>query len=327
MPLTILIWIYAEREQSDTQKNIVFPIEVRIADGNRLVTLKDPPDRNVITTLSGPRTVLDRFIRDLMAGGPDHAAVQIYIEPGSKKGEHTYQTAQLLANNSLFTRQGISVKEVAPAALRVDVDDFEVRSVDVHPPESLSSVKDVRFIPTQVKVRAPISTWKLAEDARKLYVVADLSKLEALGQPGVHDIPAVPLIWPNANALDQVTLDPRTVRATFEVQHLEEKALLGSVTVFVKGPPSFFDKYTVNLKLPGNANTLSQVPVAGPRDKLEALKAGDLPAAAVLLVTTNDLPVDMETKKRVQFDLPAGVRFDGDPDKFQVPFTITVKNP
>src|SRR5687768_16711940 len=38
-PLTVLIWIYAEREQGDTYRDVVIPIEVKSRDRNRTVQL------------------------------------------------------------------------------------------------------------------------------------------------------------------------------------------------------------------------------------------------------------------------------------------------
>src|SRR5947209_13465364 len=61
-PLTVLIWVYAEREQSDRRDNVTVPIAVKINATNRIVVLVDPPDKNLVVTLSGPRTALQRVI-------------------------------------------------------------------------------------------------------------------------------------------------------------------------------------------------------------------------------------------------------------------------
>src|SRR5258706_9196582 len=70
-PLTVLIWIYAEREQSVPYSGVSFPIELRTTDSNRLVTLRDPSDHNVVATLLGPRTAVERVMRELQSGGAD----------------------------------------------------------------------------------------------------------------------------------------------------------------------------------------------------------------------------------------------------------------
>src|SRR6266550_1275429 len=68
-PLTVLIWIYAEREQSVPYSGVSFPIELRTTDSNRLVTLRDPSDHNVVATLLGPRTAVERVMRELQSSG------------------------------------------------------------------------------------------------------------------------------------------------------------------------------------------------------------------------------------------------------------------
>src|SRR3982750_1628129 len=102
-PLTILIWIYAEREQSIPVSGVSFPIEVRTTDPTRLVTLRDPADHNVVATLLGPRTSVERVMRELQAGGAEHPAVQITIENfKERKGEYRRQMADVLSRNPIF---------------------------------------------------------------------------------------------------------------------------------------------------------------------------------------------------------------------------------
>src|SRR4051812_26806963 len=54
-PLTLLIWVYAEREQAVTVAGVTFPVDVRTVDHNRIVQLRSPADKNIIVELSGPR--------------------------------------------------------------------------------------------------------------------------------------------------------------------------------------------------------------------------------------------------------------------------------
>src|SRR3954465_8937039 len=60
IPLTLLIWIYAEREQVGTQKDISVPFELAPRP-NRAVSLVDtrpPQDKNLILELQGPQARL-----------------------------------------------------------------------------------------------------------------------------------------------------------------------------------------------------------------------------------------------------------------------------
>src|SRR6478735_8471482 len=51
VPLTLLIWIYAEREQVDTPEDVAVPFELFSVDRGRVVSLPAPQDKNLILTL------------------------------------------------------------------------------------------------------------------------------------------------------------------------------------------------------------------------------------------------------------------------------------
>src|SRR4051812_25126512 len=57
-PLTILIWVYAEREQV-VQRETTIPIAVKSTDPNRIVSLK-PGDESILAFVGGPRLAVDR---------------------------------------------------------------------------------------------------------------------------------------------------------------------------------------------------------------------------------------------------------------------------
>src|SRR5215212_8683287 len=48
VPLTLLIWIYAEREQVAPAKDVSVPFELTSPDPGRIVTLRPPQDKNLI---------------------------------------------------------------------------------------------------------------------------------------------------------------------------------------------------------------------------------------------------------------------------------------
>src|SRR4051812_37804191 len=54
VPLTILIWIYAEREQLAPAPGRVIPIDVKTSAPNRVVKLLSPVDKNIVADLAGP---------------------------------------------------------------------------------------------------------------------------------------------------------------------------------------------------------------------------------------------------------------------------------
>src|ERR1051325_4762153 len=66
-PLTVAIWIYAEREQVTELNDVRVPIEVRCDNPDRIATIVSD-DRTVAVDLSGPRANLDA-VPDRLAGG------------------------------------------------------------------------------------------------------------------------------------------------------------------------------------------------------------------------------------------------------------------
>lgn len=314
-PLTILIWIYAEREQSRTEPSVSFPIEVRTPDGSRIISLKDPADHNVVATLSGPRTILDRVIHDLQSGGPDRAAIQVYVDPKLPKGDNPLETARYIANNPLFTRQGISVKDISPRTLRVDIDDFETRSLEVRAPQDLPSAQDVRFIPATVKVRAPSHLFKDADAAKQLYVVADLSKLDVLNQPGHHDVSGVPVT--PAFKGEQITVEPQTITASLDVKKPKAELDLDGIVIYPNEPIPVRNSYVLVV----NPLTVPHIKVEGPQEQIDRLKRGDFNAVAVLDLTRADADKG-SGERRLRFELPPGVEVISDPALYTVKFTL-----
>src|SRR5678815_3677884 len=65
-PLTLLIWIYAEREQVAEYKDEPVPFELVNNDDSRYVSLKQ--DENLILNLTGPRARVNDVLNKLRGG-------------------------------------------------------------------------------------------------------------------------------------------------------------------------------------------------------------------------------------------------------------------
>src|SRR5438552_13254555 len=68
VPLTLLIWIYAEREQVATTKDVAVPFELVSVDPNVAVTLNRAQDKNLILELQGPQARLQDVLTKLRGG-------------------------------------------------------------------------------------------------------------------------------------------------------------------------------------------------------------------------------------------------------------------
>src|SRR5438105_14225149 len=158
-PLTVLIWIYAERQQTE-DKVVEIPIDISINASDRIVMVKDPPDRKVFATLNGPRNGIQPVIDALTA----HERAQIALDGRLASGEQPIpNTAGLIANNPLFLQNGVSIRDITPRFLRVQVDDMKEQMLPVvHTGDVKNIVGTPQFLPERVKVRAPDSVFKLA---------------------------------------------------------------------------------------------------------------------------------------------------------------------
>jgi hypothetical protein len=312
-PLTILIWIYAEREESRIAPDVSFSIEVRTTDNTRIVTLKEPADHNVIVTLTGPRTAVDRMINDLRTGKPDQAAVTIRIDPKLPKGDNTLESSKYIANLQKFVREGVSVTKISPGNLLVNIDDFETRELEVKPNIDLPNVQ---FIPPKVTVQAPSQIFAKTDRSR-LYVIADLSKQD-LSQPGLHELRGVPLHAAFQGDLVSI-VDQPTVNASVEIKKQLAVYTIPSVAVWRSGAFTLDDKY----KLKVDNKTIANVQVTGPQKAIDLISNGDYRVIAYLEVTDADEQyVGKERSKAVTFtNLPEGVKVTR-PEQYTVTYTL-----
>src|SRR5258706_5315713 len=117
VPLTLLIWIYAGREQTVTLSTEPVSIDVRTNDHNRIVTLRLPRDKNIIVELSCPRAQLDR-VRELLRPKPDgEAAVQIYVDPQIDLDAPQLLTVDEITYLPVFRSNAINVQSAQPPYL------------------------------------------------------------------------------------------------------------------------------------------------------------------------------------------------------------------
>jgi hypothetical protein len=320
-PLTVLIWIYAEREQTETRSNVVVPIEVSINAPDRIVSVKDPPDRNVVVTLIGPRNGVQRAYEGIQSASGGRALVQVTLDAKIPSGEQPISnTASLVAANPIFLQNGVSIRDISPKFLRVQVDDMKEQELPIVPTGEVKNLVGVPiFTPDRVKVRAPESLFKLAATQNKLHVVADLSKVDQLKQPGKQEA-RVPVTWVFEG--ENVTILPRTVTVACDVSRKDAETVLSSVPIYIAPSPSF--KYKAELR--PNVNSIPNIHVVGPQAAIDQLIDGTFKPLAFLIVTNDDVRAGLgkEQTKELEFGrLPEGVHVTNDKSQITVPFTVT----
>jgi hypothetical protein len=305
VPLTLLIWIYAEREQTVTLSTEPVSIDVRTNDHNRIVTLRLPRDKNIIVELSGPRFQLDR-VRELLRPKPDgDAAVQIYVDPQIDLGPQQLLTVSQINNLPVFKNNGITVKSAQPPYLSVDIDKYDRRTVPVKaPPEIARMLSDqTRFVPDVVELRAPRQELEKAEAAGPLVVYADLlpKREELKTKTGAYSVDNVPVYWPKQR--ENVSLAPITISAKLDIRQRDVEYSIPSVAIFKQTPGDFDERFTLDY-----TKYITNVGVTGPAEQIELIKKGDLKIKARLdLSNPIEYKVGSKDKKQLQWELPPGV--------------------
>ena len=331
-PITLLIWVYAEREQSVTGPPVTVTIEVKTNDPNRVVTLRGPADRNIIVELSGPRAKLER-VQNLLTPKPDGAALQVYVDPQIGIGNQELPTVLNINNNPIFKNNGITVKSAQPTYLVVDIDKFDTVEVPVKAPPEVAGLLSAgtRFEPATVLIRAPQAMLEKArgDNQQGLYVYADLSKrTELKTRTGAYVIENVPVYWPSpappgqpaGQRKENVFLTPVTVRANLDIKQRDVEFTIPRITVSKITPGGFEESKLVKFD-----PQITNITVVGPAEQIELLRSKRFTAEATFKLTgleERNTPTPLRTPLKVE--LPPGVQVAKDSLKAVEEFPFTV---
>ena len=307
VPLTLLIWVYAERSQS-TEERITLSIDIESPDPQQAAMLvhgagDDESGAPTVTlTVEGPRSrivYVKSEIARLSREGKLKMAVPSLLGSGR---DHDISVASLAAINAPFEGSGVTVRTAEPESITVKIDPIESRDVSVQlPREAAQLVTEQRFEPALVRVRGPVSVLnKVISRPDGFSAVVDLSAV-AWRTPGRKTLENVPL-QPTGNPL--LTFTPASVNVSLYANPLQPTFTIPSMFISVQKPLNMDGKYRVEV----SPIVLTNVRVIGPQDKIDLLrtdKATPRPAA-VLTVTADDIGKD--GRRAVRYELPAGVQ-------------------
>ena len=139
IPLTFLIWVYAEREQISTYKDEPLPFELVSVDPNRFVTLNSKQDKNLMVDLVGPQARVQEVLQKLR-GGAVPQGIRLEVDTSlTPNREHELNAVQLLRNQKIFSDYGITVQGCQPARLLVTIDEVVDREAKIVAPPSVKN--------------------------------------------------------------------------------------------------------------------------------------------------------------------------------------------
>lgn len=301
IPLTILIWVYAEREQTGAQQGIQIRIQLRSETPDTLVRRADSGEAKITVDLYGSLARLEDVRAKLSQAG-DQSTITIPVPSDLPEGKTApLQLLPRLEDAPIFKDNGIAVKRCNPPYIDVIVDQL-VSGVEVRPqlrPALAARFADskVSFDPPVVRLRGPRSA---LADASSVTVYADLREAEVPRAAGEHDVASVPvrLASPDAN----IIVSPSVVTVHVSVKQSDTSYTIASVPVFVSGPVTILDKYRVVFP---NGPFISRVTVVGPEEEIDKIRRSDFAPRATLEITSQDLRERLP--RAPVYTLPPGV--------------------
>jgi len=310
-PLTLLIWIYAEREQVAVYEDEPVPFELVNSEDGRYVSLKQ--DENLILKLTGPRARVNNVLNQLR-GGREPRGLQLEVPTKLEMNrEITLEALPLVRNQRIFIDNGITVLSSQPPRLAVQVDEKVEREASIVLPPARKNV-DATFTPSTVKLRGPLSALQRAEQqlGGQLVVQGDFGG-EPLRQPGHYDLPApglpdVVLRKPTELQDERIEIipPPQKIRASVDVRQADKQHLVRSMPITIDSTDGLQEKYKVEWVRPAVPAMLN-VTISGPPEVIDMMEKPDFdPKPKARLVVTPQDVGEMRTKT-VEYDLPKGV--------------------
>lgn len=307
-PLTLLIWIYAEREQVAIYKDEPAPFELVNTDDGRYVSLKQGQDENLLLELTGPRARVYDVLNKLR-GGREPRGLQLEVPAKLElNDETTLDALPLVRSQRIFIDNGITVLSTQPPRLNVRVDEKVEREATIALPPTKANVQ-ATFVPATVKLRGPLAAIRDAEQALggQLVVHAEFSG-ESLKQPGHYDLSDVVLRKPPQMKDERIAIvpPPQKVAASVDVRQADKTYVVPSMPITIDGTDGLLEKYKVEWIRPA-VPALPNVTISGPPSVIDMIESPDFPKPkARLVVTPRD--VGERRTKAVEYDLPDAVK-------------------
>lgn len=334
-PLTILIWVYAEREQIKRVNDVTFSVSPRSTAAGRVATLAPPSQRNVTIEMEGPAVKLDALRQQLLTGLPANA-LQLEIDSTASTGPITRRTVDILNEHPTFRNAGVRVTAASPTQLTVQVDDVVSRDLTVAADMQAANFEAAPvFDPPIVKISGPkrlIDNLTAMDNLGRPIIRPNFQQSPFLKVPGPHEINDVPLTKPtipNDESNGQLlTVTPDRVKVSFRIRQADVTYTIPAMPVFPVAPANFLDEYRAVFE-----PVVTNITVQGPPDLIAALKADTLTKKpkALLEFGREDLPLTTPgtspkpISRKLRFDLPPGLTVAPQDQNRELEFTLILR--
>lgn len=279
VPLTALIWIFAERAQIGPDK-VSLLISAGTAEPNLVADILESDEQPLTINLNGPRGQiealkqrLDKMLEDgrykLTLSGVDAAV-----------GQHTIDATQLLNRDPIFVSSGVTVSSTAPAQLRVNVDAVISRPATVELSRDGLKVELLNpvFDPPTVMLTGPQSAFPSATPT----VTADASGLTVGDEAGEQSVD-VPVQPPD----HRLKVGTAKVKMTYTAGTAVTTVNVATVFIDVVRPVG--DEDGKSKVLISSGNVIHNVQVRGPTNLVNQYASGTKKLSAQLYVSHDDI--------------------------------------
>lgn len=305
--VTVLVWLLAESRTVRSQPADLSP-RIEVGNASGLVVRAAPGEvfpEVVEVSFVGSTAGLDAVLRSLQG----RLVLRVGIDVPASAGVHDVDLRDVLRGQEAILSAGVSVEEVNPERLRVEVDTLGTASVVVRAeyPDGVlfEAAGTPKAVPATLTARGPSSV--LARLAGREAVVRLESGMLAPMLPGraetVADLsvetPAVEDAW-------ALTFEPKRVDVTLQLRSRTATLTLEAMPVQVLMAPGEVGQWVVTLD-PGREDLVG-VEVTGPSDQVERLRTREVVPTAVISLSFEDLERGVETAPAMIQGLPPGVR-------------------
>ena len=312
VPLTALIWIWAEREQIayGTISNV--PVKFVHASPDRMVSIVDG-DGKISVDVRGPRASIEA-LRDRLSEGSG-ALIVTLTDPTLYDGE-VYTLAEMIARNEIFTRNAVDVIKTLPS-VRIRVEEKVTRAVPVVVRPQDRAIGTFVFEPRTVTIEGPRRVIDALRDDQSV-VFAEVASRFAGKQVGQHE--DIVNVVPDVGGIH---VQPGKVKARVTIERMDEKRIdsipiaLTIPSWVLVAPDAASEKISVD-------GTLANVLITGPPDAVNSVIKNEYKASVTVSLTPEQWN---ELKRQAKDQGAAELEVTLTADKYAMPPSVTVLNP
>ncbi len=308
VPLTILIWVYAERAQS-TQERLLVSFDVYTTNPSQYASVADRDDAPLADTpftveVEGSRSAIQQLKPQL-----DRRLLLELSDTYQAESEPTLSVVALLNSYQPIRQAGVTVTSATPSTVKVRIDArINNRPIPLLLPDDLDlAVASFSITPPSAKVSGPAQAIAKLFPTEKSGLAVDLSSFrERISLPGQHRLEGVPI---KPTGIPGVLVTPaRVTEVRIEVSAREVEYTLSTVPLVITQPLPTINQWTIELR----EKTVTNVRVRGPANEIRRLQSQDgkppeITPAAVLRLTNEDRDRSDVSRAVSIVDLPPNV--------------------